>query len=239
MNLLNKLKFWDNSVNLTAYTDSKEIAENSPPLLNKQKNPWFLKTIPTGGQPNPVSQIVRPPASVLGCPGIRQHLSNGIHIKMWSDLIVKIWPDGKYTYMFPESAMHNNVMSHDRSQFGELYPKDRISIKLDNPWRFVTDKSVKFIMTDSHYATPFFRENDLWVPPGISDFSKQTSTNIHIVCPIRSEPYELYFKYGQPLVTFYPMFERKINIDIKVISTGDMMQLTTLPSTFRNKYYKK
>lgn len=239
MGILNKLKFWDNTVNLTAYTSSAEIAENTPPLLNKQKAPWFFKNISTEGYLDPASSIVRPHSSVLGCPGIRDYLNTGIHIRMWSDLIVKIWPDGKFTYLFPEMAKFNTVQSHSHNQFGDLYPEDRVSIKLINPWAFKTDKSVKFLMADSHYSTSFFRNNNLWVPPGIVDFSKQISTNIHVVCPVKSEPYEIHFKYGQHLVTFFPLTEKNINLNVKIETEYNINQMVTLPSTFKNKYYIK
>lgn len=236
--LLDKLKFWDDSVNLTAYTSLSTIIENTPLLLNKQKTPWFFKTLSKERQVDPVSNIGRPPATVMGCPGIRDFLNTGIHLRMWSDLIVKIWPDGRFTYMFPESAApYNIVLSHDDSQFGELYPKDRISIKLVSPWDIVTESPTKFLMTESHYSTSFFRENNLWVPPGVMDFNRQKSTNIHVVCPIKSEPYELFFKLGQPLVTYFPLTEKNIKIEHKLVEPKYTQQFDNLTLSFKNRYY--
>lgn len=236
--LIDKLKFWDRNINLTAHISSKEVSVNNPPLLGKQSRPWFYSTIVRGKFVDPISQIERPPTTIHGCPGVKDFLSTGIHMRMWSDLIVKIWPDGKFTYLFPESARYKSLGSHSKTQFGDLYPDGRISIKLENPWEFTCDKSVKFLMTDSHYSTSFFRNNDLWVPPGIIDFSKQTSTNIHVVCPIKKEPYELFFKAGQHLVTYFPLSERAINLDIKVSSEEEMRNLILHASVFQNKYYK-
>lgn len=237
--LIDKLKFWDSSINLTAYISSKEVSINNPPIVGKQKTPWFYKTVSRQKHIDPVSRIGRPNTSILGCPGVRDFLGHGIHMRMWCDAIVKIWPDGHFTYLFPESAKYNVVQSHAKNQFGELYPDGRISIKLINPWAFVSDKPANFLMTDSHYSTSFFRDNNLWVPPGVVDFSKQVSTNIHIVCPIKEEPYELFFKAGQPLVTFFPLSEKNINLKIKLMDSKSMDDLSLLPSVFQNKYYKR
>lgn len=239
MSILNKLKFWDNTVNLTAYTGSYEMTVNNPPIVGRQKTPKFFSTVSREPVLQPNVLIKRPATTIISCPGIRDYLNTGFHITMWSDLIVKIWPEGKFTYLFPETAKYNSVGHHGKNQFGELYPDGRVSIKLLNPWMISSDRSAKFLMADSHYSTSFFRDNDLWVPPGIVDFTKQMSTNIHVVCPIKSEPYELFFKMGMPLVTFFPLTEKKIKLTTKVMSDEDIENLSTLPPSFSMRYFKR
>ena len=231
--------FWNEKINLTAYTVSDHFTQGCPPLFKKSQTPSFLKKLKNISlPPDPVSGISIPVGDVRTCPGIRDYLTEGITITMWEDTIIKIHPSGNFTYAVPPGRNSLGVGGHSPLQWGELYPSDRVSVKLLSPWLLKADRPAKFLLTESHYSTNIFRENNIWVPPGVVDFHKQRSTNIHLIFPRYDEEYEVFIKYGTPLVTLFPMTDKEINFNVKTVPQTEYNNLNILPSTFRARYFK-
>lgn len=177
--------------------------------------------------------------TVHSCPGIRDFIEMPIHIKMWCDATIKIWPEGMMTF----KATHDsdfNCGVHGSEQYGNDIYKNRIAVKMVSPWHITSKSNVQFLMMESHYSTNFFRENGLFSSPGILNFNHQASSNVHINFPIKSEPYEIQLKYGQPLVSMFPMTEGKINLEFEKTSFDNFRNLAEgFPSVWTGRYYKK
>jgi hypothetical protein len=94
-------------------------------------------------------------------------------------------------------------------------------------------------MMESHYSTSMFRDENIWVPPGVIDFSKQVSTNIHLMLELRDEPYEISFKMGDPLVTLFPLTESKIDFSVEHATEEELGKLRDMPYTFKSRYYRR
>ena len=231
--------FFNKSIELTAYTNQPAYSRNAAPTYKKYEAPSFLKKLVTVKRPVKDAGILVPSTDVRTCPGIKEFLTSGIQIKAWEDFIIKVWPNGTYTWYFAELSPSKSMGTHPREQWGDLYPQNRINVKLNSPWSFKSNKPAKFLMMESHYSTSKFRENNIWVPPGIIDFSKQRSTNIHMMFEIREEPYEVTFKMGEPLITIFPLTQSDINFSVKTVSTEELHMMNDLPFTFNSRYYKQ
>jgi len=83
------------------------------------------------------------------------------------------------------------------------------------------------------------RENNIYIAPGIIDFKYQKSGNIHLVVDVKKEPYELVIPYGTPLITLFPMTERKIDFDCKLVSKDEYERINvSFPRCPMRKYYQ-
>jgi len=234
------------SIKLEAYTWNNSFIHNFPPTYQDKKNPWFFKTVHAEKIKDPYSGIATQHPTVTTCPGIKDFVSKGVNLCMWQDVIFKVLPNGMVTFTDVESVK-DGVQSfaasvHAPAQFGELYKKDRAAVKLNSPWYFHTDEEIDFVFVESHYSTNFFRERGIIIPPGILNFKKQFSTNVHINVPVKEEEYEFTIKAGTPLVTLFPMSESKIDLDVILYSggLGELgNKLRTLPQLFKNSYQKQ
>lgn len=234
------------SILLKAYTWNNSFIHNFPPVYQEKNNPWFFKTVKPVNIKDPFSGITLPHATVKTCPGIRDFSSKGINLCMWEDVILKVQPSGMVTFTDIESLKDGTqsqaAVVHAPAQFGDLYKSNRAAVKLNSPWYFHTDEDVDFVFVESHYSTNFFRDNDIYIPPGILNFKKQYSTNVHINVPIRAEEYEIMIKAGTPLVTLFPMSERNVNLDIEYYGGGLAElghKLRTIPRLFKNSYSRQ
>ena len=230
--------FWNKKINLTAYTDNAAYLKNSPPTFNVAQMPDYLKNLKAKKIRDEQSGIDVPSTSIKTCPGIREFLSSGIQICAWEDTIIRIHPEGHFTFAIPQAARSRGVASHHHDQWGDLYPKGRVSVKLISPWMIKADQPARFLMMESHYSTSLYRDFNAWVPPGIVDFHQQRSTNIHIIFPVNDVPYDVFIKCGQPLVTLFPLTDTPINFNTQLATTDEFGNLSDLPYTFLSRYYR-
>ena len=231
--------FWNKKpTKLTAYCNFTSYVNHCPPTYEKYEIPSYLKSFTNALVLDEKSKINIPAPDIRTCPGIKDFLTSGIQLKAWEDFIIKVWPDGNFTYIFPYPSKQS-ISAHGPSQYGDLYPKNRINAKLNSPWSFKSDKPLKCLMMESHYSTSMFRDKNIWVPPGVIDFSKQVSTNIHLMLELRDEPYEISFKMGDPLVTLFPLTESKIDFSVEHATEEELGKLRDMPYTFKSRYYRR
>lgn len=232
--------FWKNKdVNLTAYTYSESYIKTCPPIYKPTEKPSWLKKLKTFTVDwDQRSQMAIKNATAAVCPAVRYFLSEPITLSLWADIDIKIFPDGKWThYTRPEW----NVMlgEHHGSQFGEAY-NGRVAIKLTSPWYFKTDDPAKFMFMESHYSTSFFRDHNIILPPGLIEYKYQHATNVHMLFPIKDEEYVVRLKHGTPLISMFPMFERKLNFETKLIPYNEFAEFNThMPQMFIGRYFKQ
>lgn len=233
--------FKRNVVDLKAYTYMPKLIDFNVLTYQEKTFPnWFKRIKNYYDQIDEVSGIMGKGPTIQACPGIRDFMTKPIHFKMWCDVIIKIWPEGMMTY---KSAPGADFLCgvHGKEQYGnEIYGEDRIAVKFDSPWHLFSNSDTEYLMMESHYSSNFFRKNGLFSSPGILNFKNQHSTNIHINFPVKKEPYEIQFKFGQPLVSLFPLTEKKINFSIDSISKEDFFATSDIfPSVFTGRYFKR
>jgi hypothetical protein len=231
--------FFKKSINLTAYTHDGTAMNTCKPEYRSTTRPdWLVKLKNFVTVKDEQSQIYIKNPTAGTCPGIRDYLGLPIQIKMWADLDIKIMPDGTWTY-YTRPDWQVGIAEHGKSQFGEAY-NNRLSLKLLSPWYFVCDEPIKFVFTESHYSTSFFRDKNILLPPGIIDYKFQHSTNVHLSVPILDEPYTVRLRHGTPLVSMFPLTERPINFNTKQVSVEEYTNISThMPKMFIGRYYKQ
>ena len=236
MILRKPIKLIASTYDLSAYT-------NVQPKLGKGNEPpsWLKKMKAYVQTWNPNIGMMDKAGTVAVCPGIREFISTPITMNMWAEVDIRVNPDASWsstTQSRPE--LNTSVMEHGPDQWKGMYPGNRIALKLANPWKFVSNSDTSYVFTESHYSTSYFREKGIWISPGVCNFKYQHATNIHLNCPVKDEPYVISLKYGMPLVSFFPMTEKPIDLECRKIDDDAWGQIGEhFPRVLVGKYFKQ
>lgn len=230
------------SVVLNLYTANPAAYETAKPNWGKDKpKPSWLKELKTSmtmwwdhlGMWGKTS-------TVAICPGIREYIATPIHQNMWADLDIRVNPDGTFTTSAEMRPWDVHVSEHPEIQWKGLYTGKRIALKLDNPWKAVSDSPINYLMCESHYSTNYFRDRQVWTSPGITNYKYQHSLNVHLNCPVKEEPYIVSLKYDSPLISIFPMTDRHVEIRHHLIDQDQWNKIgSQMPMTMVGRYYRQ
>jgi len=236
--------FKNNTVKLDCYTYDKKLIDFQPLQTNRNNPPWWtsLKTLYKVLRPR--SGISVPTPTIKACPGIMDYIRRPILIKLWTDIIFKVYPDGRIHLSEPLHAVEQPgglAHVHDREQYGDTIYKNRAVLKLVCPWHVVANKPLDVICADSHYHTDDLREHDIQISPGVLSLYDQHALNVFLTFPIKDHEYEVTLKYGTPLMSIFPLTEKKI--EIKMHHCDDYNRWAQIadifPSTFLGRYHAR
>ena len=232
---------FNKKIKLTAYTYENDIFINEKPTFNKTDQVEWMKLLPSSYErfdPNLGSTFEV--ATAKNCPGINNFISSGIKFKMWTHLKIRVHPSGAVQEL-PGTVKGtiDPFAQHPREQYEHIYQRGKTAFKLNNPWIMACNQDVKFLFVESHYSTHFMRENNIYIAPGIIDYKYQRSTNIHLVLDVKETAYDLTIPYGTPLVTLFPLTERKIDMDWKILPKEEFDKVANIfPRCPMRKYYQ-
>ena len=225
---------------LTATTYDKRLLEFQPLQFGQGERPsWWAELKKTFQVLDHRTGIKVPNPTVKACPGVVDYIRKPMNIKLWSDAIFKVFPDGRINVSTP---LHNggevSIGVHEQEQYGSLYP-NHVVCKLHNPWVMEASDRTEFLCTDVHYDKEF-RKHGMFIAPGITNFYDQHVCNIFIVFPRKEDPYQIELKYGQPLMSVYPMTDKKINLKMKLATKQECQDIANaFPPTFLGRYYTR
>lgn len=159
--------------------------------------------------------------SVKGCPAFQDIFSTGFIIKSWCDIKIFVSPEGVVESYIADDSIRNTPpgsgSSHPYIQRAGVL-KGFAHWKLHPPMFFKTKKYRKFLWKGAYWYNPYLIENNIHIVPGIIDYKTQSGANINMLLPIKSEPYELNFSFGDPLVHIIPLDNKPVKIVKKLIS---------------------
>jgi len=213
---------FNNKIKLTAYTWENDIFINEKPSFNKPDQAEWLRMLKsTNKHYNQHQDYYFDVPSAKVCPAINNYLNNGIKFKAWTNIRVRINPDGTVEHLKGSEGSLGTGMplfgQHSPDQYEYLYQRNKTAFKLLNPWILKCEQNIKFLFTESHYSTNILRENNILIAPGLIDFKYQHATNIHLIADIKKEPYEIIIPYGTPLVTLFPVTEKEIDFKCELV----------------------
>lgn len=211
--------FRKNSIDMQFYTYDNGIYTNEKPTLKPDHPEWTRHLKSTYKNFNPNKNYFHDATTAKNCPAIHNFFNDGIKFKMWMDLKIRVYPDGMVEDLtIQEDMRYKPVSQHDPRQYEHMYPSTKTAFKLNNPWIAKCKDDTKFILMESHYSTNFLRENNLYIAPGVIDYKYQAAVNIHVILDKKEEPYELYIPYGTPLITLFPLSNKKLNLTHNLVS---------------------
>ena len=224
---------------LNAYTHDSRMIKFQPLKTKGDLPNWWTHLKTMFKQLDPRTGIKVPTPTIRACPGVIDFIRRPINITMWSDCILKVFPDGRVSCSSP---LHNggevNVGVHTSEQYGKLYP-GRTVLKITNPWVFEGSDRTEFLCTDVHYDTEL-RKHGIFIAPGVTNFYDQHVCNIFLVIPTKDEPYEIELKYGQPLMSVFPMTNKPVDIKMECVPRERIKEITNqFPPTFLGRYFAR
>jgi hypothetical protein len=197
-------------IKLDAYTIVGDLIDIIPPTLSKNNLPEWYSRLPKGGEiPN-----------VRHCSGFKDLHNEGILIRAWSDMEIEISPDESVQFdVACKDELKDPIERHDiKNQATGAWP-GYTNLKLVSPWWFKCNKPVKWAMLPPvwHTKDPL----DWMVVPGMLEFKYQHATNVNLLFKLKSEPFMVRIKAGQPLVHMVPMFDESWELDVKAMDISD------------------
>lgn len=225
---------------LDCYTFDQNLIDLQPMTTKSPKPKWWSGLKKLYKVFDIKSGIEVPSPTIKLCPGVVDYMRNAIEIKLWTDCIFKVYPDGKVTTASPlheGNAMIAGV--HSEKQTGpDLYP-GRSVVKLTNPWCVKASDRTQFMCTEVHY-TEELREHGIIVSPGVLNFYDQHALNIFLAFPLKDEPYTIELKYGTPLMGLHALTDKPVEIECHKASREEFNDiLANFPATFFGRYYAK
>jgi hypothetical protein len=173
------------------------------------------------------------------CPGIRDMMSKGIHLKTWQDIRVNlITNEGSFSIDTPTSTAHlvngkfinPEVQSHNGQQFPEFAQGREDTwphiLKIMSNWRIVMNKDWQLILLPTYYSN---YSNIFSAVPGIfnPEFGNHLNINIQIH---RRAPFSFVIPAGTPIVKMIPVKKHNnFNFKIRKVTQKDVeIEQTTL-----------
>lgn len=227
-------------VKLDCYTFDETLLEMLPLKTKATKPAWWSGLKKLYKVFDVMSGIEIPTPTIKLCPGVVDYIRNPIEVKLWTDVIFKVFPSGKVTTVCPLNEKHAlSAGVHDEKQTGpDLYP-GRTVVKLSNPWALKASDRSQFMCTEVHYSEDL-RKHNIIVSPGILNFYDQHALNIFLAFPLKDEPYEIELKYGTPIMALHSMTEKPIEIECHLTNIEGLNRiLAAFPSTFFGRYYAR
>lgn len=223
---------------LDFYTQHGAILELQP-IQPRSKPPTWWKSIQNSYDTFRSKVGLKIPTPTLKtCPGVVDYIRKPITLRLWSDAIFKVKPDGDVECIEPHyGAKIIEGAMHERKQFGDtLYP-NRTIFKLHGPWTVTANRRAEFMITEVHFSEDLRKHNILLVP-GITNFYDQHTLNVFLVFPIKNEEYTVTLKYGTPIMSIYPMHEQELDINMHKCTPHEFQEHQNMfPSTFIGRYH--
>lgn len=227
--------FWNkkNSVKFSCIKENKSLYDALPPNYTSKFYPEWFKDLKHTFKKN-VDQfgIIKDEPTIKSCPGIRATLTNGFIIPMWSDLIIDVYPDKTFNYLFSQRFSSGSV--HDSMQLGNFL-QDYSHLKLVSPWVAESSKSKLFYVT-----SPFYHTNgvdDYQIVPGFVDLHYSHTTSVFIVFKHKENPYRIFIPAGKPLVQWINTDQQFFHIEKQLISKEEWVGLDNKTITFTKTYH--
>ena len=161
------------------------------------------------------------------CYGFLELYKRSVIIRNWSDFHYKVTPDKGYTW---QKSSGPDPHEHPSFQYENGF-KDYYHSKLNSPW-YVREKTGKhFLFTG---CTWNLENYDFLIPPGILEYSVNSSLNVNILIPKKKQTYSFFLPIGKPLVHLIPLQEKtKFDIRLHLVSSAEIVKISYQPSTLR------
>ena len=202
------------------------VAYEFAPLVKATKTfPNWWKKLPA----NHVSDIdySLTKLNMKTCYGFLELYKRSIVVQNWNDFHFKITPDNGYHW---QKSSGPEPQEHPPAQYENGF-KNYYHSKLVNPWSVREKTGKHFLFTGSTWSLENY---DFLIPPGMLEFSVNSSLNVNIFIPKKKEPYSFFLPIGKPLVHLIPLQEKfKLDIRSHLVTEQELRKIHFGPSTLR------
>jgi hypothetical protein len=203
-----------------------EAAYNYAPIVKASKAiPKWWKALPSPSIGNASSDPTHN-NNMRRCYGFVELFKRGLILENWGDIHIRV-EESKYTFW---TATRDKPGEHLVSQYQGAFDGYH-HIKLTSPWLFRESTGVHFSYIAADWCLDAF---DFKVLPGVIEYRVNRSTNVNIMLPKRTTPYDIYLPLGQPLVQMIPLNDAKLDIRMHLVDEHELGKISNnRVSTFR------
>lgn len=205
------MKLFHKKPTLKAITKDPDLAQMFPIVPAKDALPSWYKDMPLTYERGycPVhGSPANMAATIKGCYGVNQILRAGFIIPAAQDISIIVNPDGSVGYRGSE-LLENCVSPHSSEQSPPTFGKCAV-VKIIGHWFIESD--TRFLFTGVPYHNSL--AVNYFVPSAITEFKNQHETNFFLALPIKSEPYEVFIRAGQPLIHLIPLTDDPVKLEV-------------------------
>jgi hypothetical protein len=188
--------------------------------------PEYWKTLEN---PGPITGIredggyfVERHSTIKNCRGLIELYKRGFIVENWSDISILVEQEG-FRFYFSDLE---HPKSHPKEQFGTSF-KDFHHIKLMSPWLVKEKTGVMFHGAPTLWSHEKF---DFIMPQGVLDFKKNHAVNLQILLRKKPKPYEFTIEFGQPMMHFIPISEKKMELKTHLVDYPEFEKMKLHPA---------
>lgn len=146
-------------------------------------------------------------SSISSCWGLIEMQKSSLCLRSWMDIRVEV--DSEQTNIHSSDQDMLVAQSHANQSNGFAKKNNINIIKIVPPVRVKCKENVNFIASSSPFSA-----HDINIPSGVVNFKIQHSINFFMYVPsVNDCKREINFNFGDPIVQFTPMSERKIHLN--------------------------
>jgi hypothetical protein len=193
----------------------------------RETDAHFRKVTPF--QVYPPELRLRQNATVKTCPGIRDHLSAGFVLPLWSDFAIT-FEDGNYRWESPHPDFV--IDKHDPEQYAKMpRPGFPVALKFLSPWYCRTPPgwSVRFLPCFYHF-------DHLWsAMPGVIHTDSLHITHVNVL--FEPQRGQIVLPRGTPLVHVVPFRRERHALALRVASDEEMEEEAAAKLRFQSFFH--
>ena len=235
---LKKLFAAEPTPTLTFFTNVVDISKD--PLIQPQPAIKFVpqdwKRMPRWSDLEYETLSIRRAKTVKACPSFVDYFSQGVILPAWCDMAFKYnsetdtwaWATGDGLSPY-EIDIHPHTQMLDHMDYKHRGEKAQLVFKLISPWFLKTPKGWSTLQLPLFYHA----DKDWQVIAGVND------TDVHHVLNQQvlyfGSGREVFIQKGEPLVHYIPFQRTKINIETKLATEKDKIDLSTKLNQIHSK----
>lgn len=225
-------KFWDRKPNLDVeFLDTtKMVYQTHPVVTAKSVRPHFYKQ----------QMDMHNKFTFAHCPGMIDLKNYGYLITAWDDIHIKANKAGCVARVGGKGrkALFSPAVTMTREIADGVFKPDNIPLIIKHcgaPWMIkVANKNISALVLPAYFHSPFL--DDIYVYPGIVDYSKKFCTVNFIFSPKRE--CELTIKVGTPLLQVIPFLGSHIKAGFGPADEHDLNSKKSVYSSSKQFYRK-
>jgi hypothetical protein len=190
---------------------------------------------------NWMPQVTKGVATISGCPGIRDYVSTGFVLPLWTD--VKITAS--------ENVLNSKVEVADRDvnrfrfimpgSTGQFFSEKPVAhLKIVPPWFFRCTEDISFSFSGAFYH---INNPNLIVCPGLVNYTHQLTPTIQTYINLCGNQVSIDLQAGTPLAHIIPLTDREVHINVHHVSDEAFLKLgleeNEMKAFFSFGYYKR
>jgi hypothetical protein len=162
------------------------------------------------------------------CQGLKSFYQNGISIPLWSEFAVRWVSDEEKKQTHINWKFSDEISSaevHSQSQRGTFLSEKKYQhLKILSPWAFKCKEDINWLFVQNFWALN--NPEKFIILPGCIDFKYQHVTNINVMIPFEQlKNCHFSLECGSPLVSLFPLTERKVEIKNHLVSMEEFKKL--------------